>query len=78
MQSTTIVSCFKHCKAVPDVSTDEVDEDPFAGLDQDSSELGELVSQIQGDISVEQFISADNVLSTCFTFDDPDKWREEL
>ena len=77
VQSSTIVNCFKHCKAVPDVSTD-TDEDPFAGLDQDSSELGELVSQIQGDISVEQFISADNVLSTCFTFDDPDRWREEL
>jgi len=78
VQSTTIANCFKHCKAVPDVSADEEDEDPFAALNEDLSELSELVAQIQGDISADQFISADNDLSTCFTFDDPERWREEL
>ena len=28
----------KHCKAAPDVSADEEDKDPFAGLNQDLSE----------------------------------------
>ena len=34
IQSKTIVNCFKRCKAVPDVSTGEEYEGPFAELDQ--------------------------------------------
>ena len=72
-QSTTIV---KHCKAVPDVSADE--EDIRIHLLDWTRTPSECVSQIQGDISVNQFISADNDLGMSFTFDDPEKWRTEL
>ena len=40
-----MVNHCQYCKVIPDVSTNEED-DLFAMLDQDSSELGEFVSQI--------------------------------
>jgi len=56
VQLKTIVNCFKHCRAVPDVSTNEEDEDPFAGLEQDVSLVNLLVKFKVKSLSINLFL----------------------
>ena len=63
MKSSVIVKCFKHCGAVPGDMT-ENEQDPFADIVANTAVLGELVSQIQGEITANEYSSADDDLST--------------
>ena len=60
MKSSVI---FKHCRAISKGVTED-EKDPFA----DTAALGELVSRIQGDITADEYGSADDDLCNCFTF----------
>ena len=74
----TIAKCFRQCGAIPQ---EQSDEDPFAGLDDEddaTARLEELVDQLGSDITTDEYMAADDDLCTCLSFDDPDKWREEL
>lgn len=79
VKSSVIVNCFKHCGAIPEaVDTTEDEQDPFADIATDTAALGELVSRMQGEITANEYGSADDDLSTCFTFNNPGEWRDEL
>jgi len=81
----TVVNCFKLCGALP--QEQESDEDPFEGLgeddpldgsDNDCARLQELVEQLGSEATAQEYLSADDDLSTCMTFQDTEQWREEL
>jgi len=46
----------------------EDEQDPFADIAANTAVLRELVGQTQGEITAEAYSSADDLLSTCFTF----------
>ena len=76
----TITKCFRHCGAIPQ---EQSTENPFAGLDDDdeddaTAKLQELVNHLGSDITTDEYMAADDDLCTCVSFDDSDKWREEL
>ena len=66
---------------------EEPQVDPFAGLEEEEElwiaapaqepTLNDLVSQFH-DMTAEEYISFDNDLDTCLTFDETGEWREEL
>jgi len=77
VKSSVIVNCFKHCGAIPGEASED-ERDPFADIAADTTVLGELVRRMQGEITANEYGSADDDLSTCFTFNNPSEWREEL
>ena len=78
VKSSVIVNCFKHCGAIPGDITEDDEQDPFADIAADTATLGELVSCMQGEITANEYSTADDDLSTCFTFSNPSEWRDEL
>ena len=81
----TITNCFKTCGAFPQEL--ESNEDPFSGLGEDDpfmvsddhhATLQELVDQLGSETTAQEYISADDDLCTCMTFEDSSRWREEL
>ena len=77
--------CFRKCgispASVAEGARDQ--EDPFSDIDaetQDMSSLNELVQQINPDLTAEEYVSAEEDLTTCFTFDGDSEtnWREKL
>ena len=78
VKSSVIVNCFKHCGAIPGDVTEDDEQDPFADIAADTATLGELVSCMQGEITANEYSTADDDLSTCFTFSNPSEWRDEL
>ena len=78
----TVVNCFKHCGVVE--VQPESEEDPFAGLEDEPNEisnesaLDDLIAQFDPSMNTEEYLSADDDLNTCFTFEDAEQWREEL
>ena len=77
VKSSVIVNCFKHCGAIPEGVTED-EQDPFADIEEDTAAIGGLVSRIQGDITANEYGSADDDLSTYFTCSNPNEWRDEL
>ena len=77
VKSSVIVKCFKHCGAIPGDTTED-EQDPFADIAADTAVLGELVSRMQGEITANEYGSADDDLSTYFTFNNPGERRDEL
>ena len=77
VKSSVIQNCFKHCGAIPGGATED-EQDPFADIAADTVALGQLVSRMQGEITANEYGSADDDLSTCFTFTNPSEWRDEL
>ena len=74
----TIINCFKTTGALPQ---DQIEEDPFAGLDEDDAcdtSLDEHVQQIDPGTTADDYVAADDDLNTCLTFGDTTHWREEL
>ena len=59
----------------PCADLDSEDEDDVISSE---SLLQDLVTQVDPTISVQEYVSADDDLTTCFTFENPDEWREEL
>ena len=79
VQPQTIINCFRKTGALPQDGETESDEDPFADIEEeDISSLDELVHQINPDTSANDYIDADEGLSTSLMFDDTHNWREEL
>ena len=79
VQPQTIINCFRKTGALPQDGETESDEDPFADIEEeDMSSLDELVHQINPDTSANDYIDADEGLSTSLTFDDTHNWREEV
>lgn len=87
VSATTIKNCLRHCGAFPTQeksTTESQSDDPFADIDQaadrDMASLGELVSQINGDVTAEQYVNGEEGLATCTTFDGADQpsWRERM
>lgn len=72
----TIINCFRTTGVLPQDQVSE--EDPFAGLEEDDMCLEELVTQLDPDITADEYVDADDGLSTCLTFEDTNQWREEL
>ena len=77
VQPQTIINCFRKTGALPQDEETE-SEDPFADVEEDISSLDELVHQINPDTSANDYINADEGLSTTLTFEDTHNWREEL
>ena len=77
VKSSVIQNYFKHCGAIPG-GANEDEQDPFADIVADTAALGQLVSRMQGEITANEYGSADDDLSTCFTFTNPSEWRDEL
>ena len=73
----TIINCFRKTGALPQDQESEEEEDPFAGLEEDDTCLEELVSQFDPERTADEYVNADDGLSTCLSFDDTDRWREE-
>ena len=75
VKSVTIIDYFRHCGVRTEevVMEEEPEEDPFADLD-------ELIKQVEGDdfVSAEEYIDAEEGLSTCHTWEEHENWREEL
>ena len=62
-------------------ATNQIEEDPFAGLDEDDAcdtSLDQLVQQIDPRTTADDYVAADDDLNTCLTFGDTTHWREEL
>ena len=78
VKSSVIANCFKHCGAIPGDITEDDEQDPFADIAADTATLGELVSCMQGEITANEYSTADDDLNTCFTFSNPSEWRDEL
>ena len=74
----TIMHCFRHCGAIP--CDPVIEEDPFASLDdgEETSLLEDLVHEFDPSMTAQEYVSADDDLSTRITFEDTDSWREEL
>ena len=54
------------------------DQDPFVGLEEDGISLEELVTQLDPNTTANEYLNADDDVSTCLTFEDTDQWRTEL
>ena len=78
VKSSVIANCFKHCGAIPGDITEGDEQDPFTDIAADTATLGELVSCMQGEITANEYSTADDDLNTCFTFSNPSEWRDEL
>ena len=80
VESKTIKNCFRHCGVVEMEAEDE--SDPFADLQDDEQtsceSLQDLVSQFDPTMTSNDYLTADDDLSTCVTFENSDQWREEL
>ena len=74
----TIINCFRKTGALPQDQRSEEEEDPFAGLDEDDACLEELVSQFDPESTANEYVNADDGLSTCLLFNETCHWREEL
>ena len=77
VKPVTIINCFRHCgvraEEVVNVEEEELEEDPFADLD-------ELLKQAEGDdfVTAEEYIDAEEGLAACHTWEEHENWREEL
>ena len=78
-------NCFQKCGISPETVAEGArdQEDPFLDIDAETQEmrsLNELVQQINQDMTAEEYISAEEDLTTCFTFDEASKinWREKF
>ena len=74
----TIRRCFKTCGINLDDSEDQPLEDPFADI---QGHLDGLMKQIEPACNSEDYLNADDDLSTCQTYDidgEASNWREEL
>ena len=76
MKAHSVLNCFKTTGVLPQNRQDE--EDPFADLDEDDTSLEELVQQIDPGTTTEEYLAADDDLSTCLSFEDTDNWMEDL
>ena len=74
MTPQTITNCFKVTGTFPQDQGEY--EDPYADLHKDGMDLQGLVWQVNPEMSADE--NADDGRSTCLTFEDIDKWREEL
>ena len=72
----TVINCFKTTGVLPQNWGNE--EDPFTNLDEDDTSLEELVQQIDPGTTTEQYLAADDDLSTCLSFEHTENCREDL
>ena len=59
VKSSVIQNCFKHCGAIPGGATED-EQDQFADIAADTAALGQLVSRMQGEITANEYGSADD------------------
>ena len=73
-----IINCFRKTGALPQDQESEEEEDPFAGLEEHDTCLEELklVSQFDPERTANEYVNADDGLSTCLSFEDTNQWRE--
>lgn len=83
--ANTIQNCFRRCGAIPRASheSENDSEDPFNDLDvqtQDIANLNELVQQMGCGITGEQYVTDEEDLTTCYSFDGASEgnWRERM
>lgn len=85
VSSDTVKNCFRKCGISPETAAERArnQEDPFSDIDvetQDMSSLNQLVQQLNPDVTAEEYISAEEGMTTCFTFDGASEtnWKEKL
>ena len=81
--SETVKNCFRRCGISLDRGATVENEDPFADLDsetEDMSHLDELVQQLHCGVTADEYITVEEDLTTCFTFDGASEgnWRQNL
>ena len=72
----TIVNCFRKTGSLP--QDRESEEDPFTDLEEDDTCLEELVHQFDPDTTADEYVNADDGLSTCLTFEEADNGQFAL
>lgn len=81
--SETVQNCFRRCGISARGETNVQNEDPFADLDAEAehlSDLDKLVQELRCGITADQYVTVEEDLTTCFTFDGASdtNWRENL
>ena len=79
--SETVKNCCRRWGISPESGTTVQNEDPFADLDtetQHMSHLDELVQQLHCGVTADEYVTVEEDLTTCFTFDGVSEanWRE--
>ena len=79
----TVKNCFRQCGISPESGRSAQSEDPFADLDTETKhmdDLDELVEELHCGLTGDEYVNAEDGLTTYFTFDGAGdtNWREKL
>lgn len=79
----TVKNCFRRCGISPESGRSAQSEDPFADLDTETKhmdDLDELVEELHCGLTGDEYVNAEDGLTTYFTFDGAGdtNWREKL